>query len=94
MGDVLRLVKPSEARVGDRRVAKRRQALKKALIVFNNGNCSMGCQILDISDTGAKLAPADIFLCPKEFVLKPAIGDARNCELIWRRGNFVGVRYI
>ena len=52
---------------------KRRRVLKKALIVFNNGHCSMGCQITDMSDTGAQLLPTDTLLCPKEFVLKPQI---------------------
>ena len=43
---------------------------------------------------GALILPADIFLCPKEFVLKPDIGDARNCEVVWRKGTQVAVRYI
>ena len=78
----------------ERRSAQRRRALKNALIVFNNGHCSMGCQILDMSETGAKLAPADIFLCPSEFVLRPQIGEPRHCEVAWRRGTKIGVRYL
>jgi hypothetical protein len=54
----------------------------------------MGCQILDMSDTGAKLMPADILLCPKEFMLKPQIGEPRNCEVMWRRGTAIGVYYV
>jgi hypothetical protein len=46
---------------------------------------TMGCQIVDMSDTGAKLVPADIFLCPSEFVLRPQIGEPRHCEVAWRR---------
>jgi hypothetical protein len=78
----------------ERRSARRRRALKNALIVFNNGHCSMGCQILDMSDTGAKLVPADIFLCPSEFVLRPQIGEPRHCEVAWRKGTKIGVRYL
>jgi hypothetical protein len=78
----------------ERRSARRRRALKNALIVFNNGHCSMGCQIVDMSDTGAKLVPADIFLCPSEFVLRPQIGEPRHCEVAWRRGTKIGVRYL
>jgi hypothetical protein len=77
-----------------RRRAPRRRALKKALIVFNDGHCTMGCQIVDMSDTGAKLTPVDILLCPKEFVLKPQIGEPRNCEVMWRRGTMIGVYYV
>src|SRR3981189_858652 len=68
---------PNE-KVTERRRAPRRGALKNAVIVFNNGHCTMGCQIVDMSDTGAKLMPADILLCPKEFVLKPQIGEPRG----------------
>jgi PilZ domain-containing protein len=81
-------------RVTDRRGDPRRQVLENALIVFNNGHCSMGCQILDLSDTRAKLAPADIMLCPREFVLKPQLGESRHCEVMWRRGAKIGVRYV
>jgi hypothetical protein len=64
------------------------------MIVFNDGHCTLGCQILDISDTGAKVRPSDIFLCPGEFVLQPKIGTARACEVVWRKNDKVGVRYI
>jgi hypothetical protein len=83
-----------DEKVSERRRAPRRGALKNAVIVFNNGHCTMGCQIVDMSDTGAKLMPADILLCPKEFVLKPQIGEPRNCEVMWRRGTKIGVYYV
>ena len=78
----------------EKRRAARRRVLKRARIVFNRGNCSMGCQILNVSDTGALILPADIILCPTEFVLKPDVGDARNCEVVWRKGTQVAVRYV
>jgi hypothetical protein len=78
----------------ERRRKSRRRVLKKALIVFDNGHCTMGCQILDMSDTGALLLPADILLCPKEFVLKPQVGDPRYCEVMWRKGTKIGVAYV
>ena len=54
----------------------------------------MRCQILNISETGALLLPVDVFLCPKEFVLKPDVGQPRDCEVVWRKNNKVGVHYI
>ena len=77
----------------ERRGEPRRRVLENALIVFNNGHSSIACQILDVSDTGAKLVPADIFLCPREFVLKLRSGESRQCEIAWRRGTKIGVRY-
>ena len=59
----------------ERRGGSRRRVLKKALIVFNDGHCSMGCQVLDTTDRGALLLPLDTLLCPKEFVLKPSYGQ-------------------
>jgi hypothetical protein len=78
----------------EQRHQPRRRVLQKALIVFDNGNCSMGCHVLDISDTGAKLMPADIILCPGEFILKPQNGEPRHCAVIWRKAAQVGVRYV
>lgn len=80
--------------VFDRRCGSRRGVLKNALVVFNNGHCTMSCRILDVTDTGAKLMPADVLTCPGEFVLKPQIGEARHCEVVWRRGQKMGVRFV
>jgi hypothetical protein len=78
----------------ERRHRTRRRALQKALIVFNNGHSSMQCQIIDTSDTGAKLVPADMFLCPREFMLKPLSSGSRRCMVMWRKGSQIGVRYV
>jgi hypothetical protein len=82
-----------DEKVAERRGEPRHRVLKTALIVFNDGHCSMGCKILDMSDTGAKLMPADIVSCPKEFVLKPMEGEPRHCAVMWRKGSEIGVRY-
>jgi hypothetical protein len=78
----------------DRRIAPRRRVLQNALIVFQSGYCTLKCHILNMSDTGAQLMPADIMQCPGEFVLRPAIGQQRDCEVVWRKGAVVGVRYV
>lgn len=66
--------------------------LKSALIIFQGDHCTMGCQILNTSDTGALVMPADALLWPSEFVLKPQVGPARDCEVVWRKGTVLGVR--
>ena len=78
----------------ERRIAPRRRVLKNALIVFNSRYCTHRCFILNMSDTGAQLMPQDVAECPSEFVLKPQIGQERDCEVVWRKGEFVGVRYV
>jgi hypothetical protein len=87
-------LKSSETVSVDRRNNPRRRALKTGLIVYRGGNCTMGCRILDSSDTGASLMPADIMTCPKEFILKPSVGASRSCEVVWRQGEVIGVRYL
>ena len=78
----------------DRRRGDRQTVLKSASIVFNGGHCTLSCHILDVSDTGARVRPSDVFLCPGEFTLQPRVGAARACEVVWRRNDKVGVRYI
>ena len=87
------LANPGNSQSENRRAPGRR-VLKRARIVFQQGHCSMGCQILNLSDTGALLIPSDIILCPKEFVLKPDVGQQRDCEVVWRNGTQVAVRYV
>ena len=77
----------------NRRRNARRRALKSAQIVFNDGHCSMTCHILDTSETGALIMPADILLCPGQFILKPLAGPTRACEVVWRKGTRIGIRY-
>jgi hypothetical protein len=79
---------------GERRGSPRKRALIGAQIIYRNGYCTMGCQILDVSSTGALLRPSDITLCPKRFVLKPRFDAPRNCELVWQRGEKLGVQYV
>jgi PilZ domain len=78
----------------DRRGSPRRQLFKRAQIVFRDGHCSMAAEIFDISETGVQLAPLDPFLCPKQFTLASREERARRCEVVWRRGSRIGVRYL
>ena len=87
---------PAEQRPAfiERRRAHRQRALISARIIFRNGYCSMGCLILDISEEGALLQPDDIILCPKTFMLRPRFDPERQCEVAWRKGNKIGVRFL
>jgi hypothetical protein len=78
----------------ERRHSRRSRSLLGGKIVFREGRCSMRCLILDISDEGALVQPDDIFLCPKHFELQPRLGAPRQCELVWRKGNKIGVRFL
>jgi hypothetical protein len=82
-----------ETTVTDRRHARRHRSLLGAQIIFRNGNCVVGGQILNVSDAGALVKPVDLASCPEKFVLKTRFESPRECEVIWRKGETLGVRY-
>jgi hypothetical protein len=82
--------------VGDdsRRGSQRRQLIHRGLIVYGGGFCTLECNILDVSETGAMLVPSDMALCPKVFVLKVYDGPSHQCEVVWRKVWKIGVRFL
>ena len=83
-----------DASTADRRRARRQRSLLWAQIIFRGGHCAISGQILNFSDTGALVRPADVFLCPEKFALKPRFEAPRDCEVMWRKGDTLGVRYV
>ena len=79
---------------GERRGWARRTLLRNAKIVYNNGNAMMDCVIVNMAEAGAKLRPADMPLCPDHFALQLHGGHYLDCEVIWRRQNVLGVRFV
>ena len=45
----------------DRRAHPRKKMIKRAKIVYQDGNCLMDCLVADLSDGGVKLKHTDIF---------------------------------
>ena len=78
----------------ERRGSPRRRTLLGAQIIYRGGICSMSGQILNISDTGALLRPSDMALCPAKFVLRSRFDPPHDCEVVWRRGEVLGVRFL
>jgi hypothetical protein len=63
-----------------------------------DGTWRRSCKLLDISDTGAKLAvegPVNVLQAREFFLLLSSTGLAfRRCELVWIDGDQAGVRFI
>ena len=78
----------------DRRSSPRRRLFRRGKIIFHDRNCTMGCVILDISEGGARIQPLDTAYLPEEFALK--VGDwlAQSCEVVWRSGEILGVKFL
>ena len=83
-----------ESKTNDQRRAARRRTLKEGTIVFDDGQCTMQCKILDTSDTGARLHVPNVMFMPEQFLLKVRYGAIRNCEVIWQKGPTVGVQFM
>lgn len=87
--DKSRLTQP-----GERREYSRRTLLRNVKIAYNSRNSMMDCAIVNISKTGAKLRPADMPLCPDHFSLLLHGAIYLDCEVIWRRQNVLGVKFV
>ena len=78
----------------DRRASQRRRLIRWGRAIFRNGNCIASCVILDISEGGARIRPLDAAYLPEEFILELRDGEVRRCELVWREGEVIGVRFV
>lgn len=78
----------------DSRRRKREKIFDKAVIVYNDGFCTMDCEVIDYSEDGAKLKPLNPRDCPIYFQLRIKHGPTRNCMVLRRSGRDVGVRFL
>ncbi|MGL4396054.1 MAG: PilZ domain-containing protein [Hyphomicrobium sp.] len=76
------------------RSAPRRRQLKSAVIAFANRHATLPCSVREISDTGARLE-AIAAQVPDTFELIVELdGLEAECEVVWRKVNLVGVRFL
>ena len=73
----------------------RRRRHQSAWITLDGGTANYKCEVADISQSGAKITVdravevgelADIAFVPQ--------AATRRCEVVWRRGNTLGIRFI
>jgi PilZ domain len=77
----------------DPRTARRR-LLKSGTVCFNGRHSTLPCTVRDFSDGGAKLLSQSAFNVPDTFELNIELdGIWVACEVVWRRGSEVGVRF-
>ena len=68
--------------------------IKAGRILYDSGVFIMDCVVLNISDTGGALQPADALRCPPNFTLKLEGRPAYRCEVCWRYRTKLGVRFL
>lgn len=81
-------------------VTKKRE-LRKSLrqsgwITLEGGFAARQCVVHDISSSGAKITIDDPSMLPARLRLAFArdARTGRNCEVVWRRGKSVGVKFV
>jgi hypothetical protein len=80
--------------------AKKRETRKSlqqpGWITLEGGFAARRCVVRDMSSTGAKITIDDPNMLPAKLRLAFArdARTGRKCEVVWRRGNSVGVRFV
>jgi hypothetical protein len=65
-------------------------------IILDGGFGARRCVVRDMSSTGAKITIDDPNMLPAKLRLAFArdARTGRKCEVVWRRGNSVGVKFV
>jgi hypothetical protein len=78
--------------MAENRLSNRRRTVLKGQVVFNNRASAIDCTVRDLSDTGARIVFADVFLPPPEFELEIPSRDLQvQARLVWSRGATHGI---
>lgn len=78
----------------DRRAAGRARVANGAILFFNGQAGARACNVIDISDAGARLQIHNLSVLPNTFELTlDNFSTARRCCLVWRDGDILGVAF-
>lgn len=77
---------------------ERRRSVRKGLrmsgkMVHKYRRRVVSCVILNLSATGAKLRTANIVDCPDEFELQMTGQRPRECKVVWKGQDALGVKF-
>ncbi|MEQ1717044.1 MAG: PilZ domain-containing protein [Hyphomicrobium sp.] len=77
------------------RIAARRRVLKAGMIAYNERHVTLPCGVRDMSQSGARLTVTGSISAPDTFELLIELdGMEVPCEVVWRRGMELGVRFV
>jgi hypothetical protein len=78
-----------------KRNADRRRVLKAGVIAYNGRHVTLPCGVRDLSQVGARLQVDGSVSAPDTFELLVDLdGLEAACEVVWRRGSEIGVRFL
>jgi hypothetical protein len=79
-----------------RKREQRKSLRQPGWITLDGGFAARPCVVQDISATGAKVTIDDPNVLPAKLRLAFSrdARTGRNCEVVWRRGKSVGIRFV
>ncbi len=78
----------------NRRRSPRKKIVKGGEIAFNDNQCVSECLVLDMSEGGAVIQPADRLNFPNQFLLRFRFVPTSTCEVSWKKANRIGIRFL
>ena len=83
------------ASIVESRKSKRAKVVRAGTISTSNSQTTWPCVVRNISEAGALIQAASTYFIPQEFNLLVELeGLDAKCEVVWRRGTKVGVRFL
>jgi hypothetical protein len=78
----------------ERRSIARTTISKDALLFFDAQRGVLTCRVQDVTNSGAGIALQTLNMLPANFELSfDNFHTVRECRVIWRQGDFVGVAF-
>ncbi len=84
---------PRDVNEGRRKHA-RIKTLKSAQVILEESGGTRDCIVINMSDGGAAIQLTGKLDMPQTFRLKIQQGPAQPCEVCWRHGNKLGIRFL
>ncbi|MGI9462568.1 MAG: PilZ domain-containing protein, partial [Aestuariivirgaceae bacterium] len=79
----------------NQREAERSKTLRTGKIIYNNKMSVTDCKVLDLSNSGCRVALESLTGIPDHFMLHIVHGNAKHeCEVTWRKSNMMGLKFI
>ncbi|MCF6322438.1 MAG: PilZ domain-containing protein [Rhizobiaceae bacterium] len=88
-------VQSAKGQKAEKRICHRPRQFKGARILIGWENSTIDCILRDITDAGARLQLSFQFCVPNKFDLVVVrANDKFGCEIVWRQGNDIGVKFV
>ena len=71
-----------------------RRAITHTIFVATGLGPPLKCQMLDVSEYGARLRMGDPRTAPQEFLVLLDKGLTRWCQVMWRSDSEVGIKFV